>query len=245
MKISYSSQLIKSLCLALTLFTPLCSHAEVVISGTRIIYPQKAKDVTVRLDNKGNNPLLVQTWLDDGRADANPQEMKVPFVITPPISRMDAKRGQTVRISAVGVGQPADRESVYWFNVLEIPPKAKNADTQNMMQLAFRTRIKLFYRPSALTGDPAVAAANLKWSLQKQGEQVFIEAKNDSGYFVSLNSASLNINGKKYSIVTSMTAPKSTNKMLVKGMTAIAQGGKLSYSAINDYGGAINKDITL
>jgi hypothetical protein len=37
-------------------------------------------------------PLLVQTWLDDGRDDVNPQELKLPFVITPPVSRIDPKR---------------------------------------------------------------------------------------------------------------------------------------------------------
>lgn len=41
--------------------------ADIVISGTRIIYPSKSKDVTVILENKGNKPLLVQPWLDDGR----------------------------------------------------------------------------------------------------------------------------------------------------------------------------------
>lgn len=60
------------------------ANADIVISGTRIVYPQSSKDVVVNLDNHGTKPLLVQTWLDDGRDGVNPQELKLPFIITPP-----------------------------------------------------------------------------------------------------------------------------------------------------------------
>ena len=39
------------------------SIADIVISGTRVIYKSDQKSVNVRLENKGNNPLLVQSWL--------------------------------------------------------------------------------------------------------------------------------------------------------------------------------------
>lgn len=39
------------------------ASADIVISGTRIIYPQSSKDVVVNLDNHGTKPLLVQTGL--------------------------------------------------------------------------------------------------------------------------------------------------------------------------------------
>lgn len=42
---------------------------------------------------------------------------------------------------------PQDRESVYYFNLREIPPKS---DKPNTLQLALQTRIKLFYRPKAI-----------------------------------------------------------------------------------------------
>ncbi|HCN97077.1 MAG TPA: fimbrial chaperone, partial [Leclercia sp.] len=66
----------KSVC-ALTLAIAACTSwqasADIVISGTRIIYPQVAKDVTVNLQNRGDKPLLVQSWLDDGRDTVDPQ----------------------------------------------------------------------------------------------------------------------------------------------------------------------------
>ena len=79
---------------ALLLSTTCCfsysALADIVISGTRVIYPETAKDVTVKMENRGNKPLLVQAWLDDGRDDVNPQELKLPFIVTPPVSRVDA-----------------------------------------------------------------------------------------------------------------------------------------------------------
>lgn len=88
-----------SLVCASAAFSTLNASADIVISGTRIIYPQSSKDVTVKMENRGNNPLLVQSWLDDGRDTVNPQELKLPFVVTPPVSRIDPSKGQTVRIT--------------------------------------------------------------------------------------------------------------------------------------------------
>ena len=68
------------------------ASADIVISGTRIIYPQSSKDVVVNLDNHGTKPLLVQTWLDDGRDGVNPEELKLPFIITPPVSPLTRKK---------------------------------------------------------------------------------------------------------------------------------------------------------
>jgi chaperone protein EcpD len=70
------------------------ASADIVISGTRVIYPASAKDVTVTMDNRGTRPLLVQTWLDDGRDTTNPQELKLPFIVTPPVSRVEPKKAK-------------------------------------------------------------------------------------------------------------------------------------------------------
>ena len=56
------------------------SLASVVIQGTRIIYPEAAKEVTVKMVNEGKSPLLVQSWLDDGNENGDPAKMKLPFV---------------------------------------------------------------------------------------------------------------------------------------------------------------------
>lgn len=37
------------------------ASADIVISGTRVVYTQSSKDVTVKMENRGNKPLLVQS----------------------------------------------------------------------------------------------------------------------------------------------------------------------------------------
>lgn len=208
------------------------ANADIVISGTRVIYPQSAKDVTVKMENRGNKPLLVQSWLDDGRDEVNPQELKLPFIVTPPVSRVDPSKGQTVRITWTKQPLAEDRETLFWFNVLEVPPKSKEADSQNVLQLAFRTRIKMFFRPEGLQGDPSIAAGNLKWS--QQGATLV--ANNSSPYFISMASATITINGKKIAVDSHTIPPLANESVLVKN-SANLTGGKIEYTSINDFGG--------
>ncbi|WP_416202960.1 fimbrial chaperone [Enterobacter sp. C6] len=214
--------------------------ADIVISGTRVIYPQSAKDVTVNMENRGNKPLLVQTWLDDGRDSTNPQELKLPFIVTPPVSRVDPSKGQTVRITWLGQAMTQDKETMYWFNVLEVPPKAKGTESDNVLQLAFRTRIKMFFRPDGLKGDPAVAASQLKWS-QKDSTLV---AHNDTPFFVSVAKISATVNGKKVEVEPHYVEPFASQTYPLK-QSGSARVSKVTYTAINDFGGSDVHDATV
>lgn len=107
-----------ALCLASCMAFSSSAIADIVISGTRVVYKSEQKSVNVRLENKGNNPLLVQSWLDTGDDNAEPGSITVPFTATPPVSRIDAKRGKTIKLMyTASSALPKDRESVFWFNV--------------------------------------------------------------------------------------------------------------------------------
>ncbi len=214
--------------------------ADIVISGTRVIYPQSAKDVTVNMENRGNKPLLVQTWLDDGRDTTNPQELKLPFIVTPPVSRVDPAKGQTVRITWLGQTMPQDRETMYWFNVLEVPPKSKEADSQNMLQLAFRTRIKMFFRPDGLKGDSSIAAGQLKWTQQGNA----LVAKNDSPYYVSVAKFDIKVGGKALEVEPHVVAPFASQSYEMKNAGAV-KINKFTYTTINDFGGSEKHDVSV
>ncbi|MGE8635641.1 MAG: fimbria/pilus periplasmic chaperone, partial [Achromobacter piechaudii] len=43
----------------------------------------------MRTGNAGQRPILVQSWLDAGDADADPARVSVPFLLTPPVFRLD------------------------------------------------------------------------------------------------------------------------------------------------------------
>lgn len=64
-----------------TLLTSAPAFADIIISGTRIIYNADKKDVNVRLENKGNRPLLIQNWLDTGDDNADPSQIKFRLLL--------------------------------------------------------------------------------------------------------------------------------------------------------------------
>ncbi|KAG0923804.1 hypothetical protein G6F57_014980 [Rhizopus arrhizus] len=73
------------------------AEAGVVIAGTRVIFPEQEREVTLRLSNTSQTPSLVQAWIDDGDPRATPEQSAgVPFVIRPPVFRMNAGAGQPV-----------------------------------------------------------------------------------------------------------------------------------------------------
>ncbi len=217
--------------------------ADIVISGTRIIYRGAQKDVSVRLENKGSRPLLVQNWLDTGDDNMEPGAIKVPFNATPPVSRIDPKKGQTIKLMYTGSQSlPGDRESIFWFNVLEVPPKPKadeSAAPQNTLQLAFRTRIKVFYRPEGLGDLAGESPAKLTWRLKTEHNKPVITVNNPTPYYVSFNTIELESGGKKYPIDGLMASPLGQSQFTFKTPGA-PQSGKINYSFINDYGGIIN-----
>ena len=59
------------------------THAEIILHGTRVIYPSDAREVTLQVSNNGSKPSLVQAWIDEGDAKSTPDQSKVPFMITP------------------------------------------------------------------------------------------------------------------------------------------------------------------
>lgn len=140
------------------------ANSTVVITGTRVIYPATDKEVTVKMNNNGTSPVLVQSWIDSGDRNSTPENAKAPFFITPPVNRVNAGRGQVLRIRYTGEKLPQDKESLFFLNVLEVPPKVKNAEGQNMLHMAFRSRLKLFFRPAGLAGKPTDAPGKVVWT---------------------------------------------------------------------------------
>lgn len=217
--------------------------ASVIINGTRIVFPSNEKEVSVRMSNEGQQPGLVQVWLDEGDVKAAPEQIKVPFVLTPPMFRVDAGKGQTVRMLYNQAPLPQDRESVFWFNMLEVPPKPEGDDADaNYIQMAFRTRIKVFYRPKELNVQEKVqeAASQLKWKLLKDadGKGYSLEASNPTPYHVSFmrfsvdggGKTALNDDGGMVEPMKSATFPLAGSEALPAGAT------KVKFTWLNDYG---------
>jgi chaperone protein EcpD len=227
------------------------AHAGVVIASTRVIYPAQERQVTVQLTNDEKQfPLLIHTWIDDGNEKSTPDQLPVPFLLTPPIFRLDPGKGLALRISYLKDKLlPTDKETVFYLNVLEVPPKPKPVDGKesNTMQLAFRTRIKLFFRPKGLPGKSADAPGQLRWKLVTEGAEPALVAQNPSVYYVSFESVALAINGNEIKSETpQMIAPGGTQYFPLKDVHPTA-GAKLEvrFNSIGDYGDFVPHTATL
>jgi P pilus assembly chaperone PapD len=123
---------------------------------------------------------------------------------------------------------PQDRESLLWVNVQEIPPTPKQ---DNVLQVAIRTRIKLFYRPDSLKTNLQQQAEALKWT--RQGGNLVVT--NDGPLFVTLGVLNLKSGGKSWKVNADMVKPHDSLRI------SLPQGAQsantMSFTYINDYGG--------
>ncbi|HIE1101899.1 MULTISPECIES: molecular chaperone [Stenotrophomonas] len=206
------------------------ASAAVTLQGTRVIYDGSKGAVTVNANNRGDNVALAQVWLDDGDASAKAGSQKLPFVLTPTTRRIDAGHAQAFRLTyapMAGASLPADRESLLYFNLLDIPPKPENVEGRNLLQFAVRTRVKLFYRPAGLPGHARDAAAALEWRVDGGALQLH----NPSAYHVTLANLVLP-DGK--TIEVDMVPPGERISLPVpKGATVPAT---LKFQWLDDYG---------
>lgn len=217
--------------------------ASIVVNGTRVVYSGKDKEVTVKLTNVGKAPVLVQSWIDRGDVNANPEKIAVPFILTPPMNRIDPDKSQTLRLSyTASPALPDDRESIYWLNVLEIPSLRASA-APNRLQVAFRTRIKLIYRPVAIDdkGKANDAGEKLIWTMSS-GK---LEARNTSPYFISLVSVTLGKELTGETVEGEMIPPMGAQTFKFKNSNALRTGVQIFYQYINDWGAIRKVETTL
>lgn len=123
----------------------------IVLQRTRVIYDASRKEAALPVANKGaETPYLLQSWVDniDGKSRA-------PFIITPPLFRLEAGDDSSLRIIKTADNLPENKESLFYINVRAIPAKKKSDDVNaNELTLVFKTRIKMFYRPAHLVMLP-------------------------------------------------------------------------------------------
>jgi len=229
--------------LVATLFTAAPrAAAGVVVDGTRVVYPAAKREVTINIDNPGSVPSLVQAWLDAGDPHARPGDSKVPFVLTPPLFRLDPTKVQSLRLVYTHDPLPADRESLFWLNVLDIPPRAAaNSDAPNQLELAFKHRMKVFFRPAGLSGSALDAPGRMTWKLlSKDGKLVGIQANNPGPYHVSMSKIIVTLAGQPITINADMVDPFASRSFALPQPAAAPSGPvALEYWFVNDYGGSV------
>ena len=231
--------------LVLGALLPLAAQASVVIAGTRVIYNATDSEVTLKLSNVGKSPALIQVWLDKGDPKADPSKLDLPFVMTPPLARIDPGKSQTIRMAYTGEAMPQDRETLLWFNMLEVPPKPSAEQAgPNYVQLAFRSRLKFFFRPAGLQGKADDAPNKLVWHLGTRDGKPALLISNPTPYHVTIIEAHVGEgpHAPKFE-EGGMVAPG--GELALPLSAAASAGGKVSFTTLNDYGGPMKYEAAL
>lgn len=199
------------------------AQAGVVINGTRVIYDGSRREAGIAVSNPDKaTPYLMQSWIENFSSS---DTQKVPFIITPPLFRLDVQRENVLRIVRVGGALPEDRESVFLLNIKSIPATPKT--DENELQISVKAQIKLFYRPAALKSVNADEAYK-QLTFSRQGSQLVVN--NPTPFYVSFYSVS--VDGQAID-KPSMVGPQGTLQWSLPSNA----GKVVTWQAINDYGG--------
>lgn len=156
------------------------ARAALIVEGTRLIYSGSAREASISILNKSERGALVQSWVseedDDDKSD-------VPFAVAQPLVYLEPNGRHQIRVFYAGWGLPEDKESVFWLNIMDIPPKPEQSEQPGSIQFAVRQRLKLLYRPPGLVGSTSDAIPKLVW---KRLQDESIQVNNPSSFHVSL-----------------------------------------------------------
>ncbi|MFG1173420.1 molecular chaperone [Erwiniaceae bacterium CAU 1747] len=217
----------KQFFVALLMLGAFSSYAGIQVDATRVIYKGADKSASLPIQNDASEAYMVQTWLDTGDKSQVPKNL--PIVVVPPILKMDAGKTAILRFIYSGTGLPQDKETLLWINVQEIPPGPKR---DNVLQIAVRTRIKLFYRPDSLNTSLEKQVEKLRWQRTASGLQVV----NDGPLHITFGTLHMkNRAGRVVNVEANMVEPG--GRLLFKLPVDVIAGNTISFSYINDFGG--------
>lgn len=203
------------------------AQAGISLDRTRIILTGKDTSASANLTNTSPDvPFLAQSWVEDSKGN----KITSPLMVLPPLQRINGGQKGVARITKTdGINQlPQDRESLFYLSVREIPPRSEKP---NVLQLAMQSRIKLFFRPTAIIPESKSAIWQDQIIFQKNGNRMRVE--NPTPYYVTI----ISLNRAKGEKITQfpgiMLEPKSS-----QDFTVTTPGiSEFSMTYVNDYGG--------
>ncbi len=207
----------------------------VKLGATRVIYDLDSDGATLAVNNPQDYPMLVQS-----KVVAEDKQSAAPFIITPPLFRLEGQQQSQLRIVRIGGEFARDRESLQWLCVKGVPPKKDDAwmqgknDAKSLppktaslnAQVSVSSCIKLLLRPAGITGNPGEMASSLTW--QRQGEKLLVN--NPTAFYMNLGS--VKVGGSQINMVDYVPPFASRSFELPKGASGLVQ-----WQIINDYGG--------
>ncbi len=202
------------------------ANASLTVDRTRVIYDADKPGVSVVVENTDTkDPFLLQTWIES----ADGKKITEPLIALPLLQRIDPAQKKQIRIntSAENAQLPQDRESLFYFNILGVPPKS---NLENVVEVVLQSRFKLFYRPKGLAKYP-----NYDWQkalkLEKKSNELILD--NPTPYHIvviNINNAPQKV--KDFSEIVIKPFSQSVYPLNAKQRG----GGDILITYIDDYG---------
>ncbi|HDC4393599.1 TPA: fimbria/pilus periplasmic chaperone [Enterobacter cloacae] len=206
----------------------------VKLGATRIIYNPDSSGATLPIINPQDYPILVQA-----QVYGEDKQSKAPYMVTPPLFRLDGNQQSRVRVVRTGGSFPSDRESMSWLCITGIPPKPEDVwghdsdgktqapkEATLEVQLRINSCIKLLLRPSSLKGDASDSADKLSW--KREGGN--LKVTNPTPYYMNLKDVT--VGGRKVENLD-YVAPRAEKTFRLPA----GGSGQVQWKVITDYGG--------
>lgn len=221
--------------LAAVLSIAFCSQAMAAFSlnGTRFIYEGGKKNISFEVTNSADQTYGGQVWINNTN-----QGNGVYFVPQPPFFKVGAKQKQIVRIMSTDTSLPQDKESLFWLNVQEVPPKPDVKDSEaGVLAIAMNTQVKLIYRPTAIKDGRRDAEKKIK--VEQRGGSTWLS--NPTPYYFAI--INLKSNGKNVTLGDKVSAELAQLKPFSDVSLGKKVNGNVTIDAINDWGGVQSYEI--
>ena len=223
---------LSSVAMAVALLSALAAQqaqAAIALDRTRVIFDGDQKSVSLSVTNQNKQlPYLAQGWIEDEQGN----KIQSPLTVLPPVQRIEPGKPSQVKIQALPAAKllKQDRETVYYFNLREIPPKSSKPNT---LQIALQTRIKLFYRPAAVAMDKNAPPPQEQLTLTKQGNSYIVN--NPTPYYVTIVDAATKKGVEGVKGFEPVMVPPMDKLPLTVNASSLGNSPVLTY--VNDYGG--------
>lgn len=171
------------------------SHAKAEVTNgitfnfTRVILTDKdAKGVFFKATNNNSFPVLIQAWSSNidtntGAVSYIQKSNKTPFIVLPPLQRVDPGEDFTLQLRLNGEPVQALKESVYLLSFKAIPVSGANPKNQFLVTVV--TNLKVFIR-NKLQDNGGVPSAIKKISASWVPEGIVIN--NPTPYWLTMSS---------------------------------------------------------
>ena len=201
------------------------------VSNTRLIMHDGQTSAATVFANETATQFLTRAWIED-RAGRKIED----FVVTPPVAF--SPPGKHIRLQVTLLypeKYPADKETLFYLRTNSVPGSYdKNANT---LQIEYGLRVKVFYRPKALSGTMLDSIKGLRWRIS--GRRLI--AENPSNFNVTV--AAYSINGNTKQLDDCVIAPGAAVQFALPDHTPDAF--RLVWASMDDYGTAVKSEADI